>query len=82
MAPIVDGLEQQYAAQLVIKRINANTGDGPTIMRDYKLLGHPTVLIFNEQGQEVTRLLGPQKRETIEITLQQLLKSNLEVPKQ
>jgi thiol:disulfide interchange protein len=51
-------------------------------MRDYKLLGHPTVLIFNEQGQEVTRLLGPQKRETIEITLQQLLKSNLEVPKQ
>ncbi len=73
MAPIVDGLEQQYAEQLVVKRINANTGDGPTVMRHYKLLGHPTVLIFDEQGQEVERVVGPQSRDTIENALQQSL---------
>lgn len=73
MAPIVDGLEQQYAEQFVVKRINANTGDGPTVMRRYKLLGHPTVLIFDGQGQEVERLVGPQSRETIENALQQSL---------
>jgi thiol:disulfide interchange protein len=57
----------------VVKRVNANTGDGPTIMRDYRLLGHPTVLIFDEQGQEVERLVGPQSREALENALQQHL---------
>jgi hypothetical protein len=73
VAPIVDGLEQQFGEQLAVKRINADIGDGPSIMRDYRILGHPTLLIFDRAGQEVHRLVGPQPAETIEDILQQTL---------
>ena len=66
MTPIVDGLEQIYSEQLIFKRINAVEGAGPTIMRDYRLPGHPTTLIFDSQGQEVQRFIGPQPVEVVE----------------
>ena len=66
MTPIVDGLEQFYSEQLIFKRINAVEGDGPAIMRDYRLPGHPTTLIFDSQGQEVQRFVGPQSVEVVE----------------
>ena len=66
MTPIVDGLEQTYHGHLVFKRIDANEGDGPAIMRDYRIPGHPTTLIFDSEGQEVQRFIGPQPTETIE----------------
>lgn len=70
MTPIVDGIEQQYEQQIVVKRINADVGDGPAIVRTYRIPGHPTTLIFNGQGQEIQRLLGPQSAEVIEEALQ------------
>ncbi|MCB0212472.1 MAG: thioredoxin family protein [Anaerolineae bacterium] len=66
MKPIVDGLEQTYGEQLVFKRINAIEGNGPAIMRDYRIPGHPTTLIFDSEGQEVQRFIGPQPVEAIE----------------
>jgi thioredoxin-like negative regulator of GroEL len=71
MTPIVDGLAEKYQEQVVTKRINANEGTGPQIMRAYQLPGHPTVIIFNDQGQEVQRFVGPQPVEAIEKVLQE-----------
>ena len=73
MAPIVDGLEAQYSEQIAVKRINADEGDGPEIVRAYRIPGHPTTLIFDSQGQEVQRLLGPQPAEVVQEALQQVL---------
>jgi thiol-disulfide isomerase/thioredoxin len=73
MAPIVDGLEQEYGGQIAVQRVNADKGDGPAIMRKYQILGHPTLLIFDNQRQEVQRLLGPQPVHDIEILLQKVL---------
>jgi thioredoxin-like negative regulator of GroEL len=75
MTPIVDGIEQQYEKQIVVKRINADVGDGPAIVRDYRIPGHPTTLIFNRSGQEMQRFLGPQSREVIQEVLQETLDS-------
>ena len=69
----MDGLEQKYGDRIAFKRVNANEGDGPTIMRDYRVLGHPTLLIFDSQGQEVRRFIGPQPTETIEEVLESVL---------
>jgi hypothetical protein len=69
----VDGLEQQYGEEIVFKSINANVGDGPSIMRDYRILGHPTLLIFDQDRQEVERLIGPQPSQTIEEILTQVI---------
>ena len=76
MTPIVDGLAEKYQAEVVTKRINANEGEGPGIMRAYGIRGHPTVLIFDRQGQEVGRLTGPQPTETVEKILEESLQSN------
>lgn len=73
MALVVDGIEQQYGEQLVVKRINADVGDGPEIMRMYRILGHPTTLLFDEAGQERQRLVGPQSTETVENLLSEIL---------
>ncbi|HXV99637.1 MAG TPA: thioredoxin family protein [Anaerolineae bacterium] len=73
MTPIVDGLEQEYGGQIAVQRINADKGDGPAIMRAYKILGHPTLLIFDSQQQEVQRLIGPQPVHDLEILLQEVL---------
>ena len=69
MAPIVDGLEQQYGDTIAVKRVNANIDDGPEIMRSYRIQGHPTTLVFDDRGQEVQRFFGPQPSETVEEVL-------------
>jgi thiol:disulfide interchange protein len=57
----------------VVKRINADIDDGPTIMRDYRILGHPTLLFFNKEGQELERLVGPQAEAVVEDSLHIIL---------
>lgn len=73
MAPIVDGVEEQYAEQIVVKRINADIGDGPEIVRAYRIPGHPTLLIFDKEGSEVQRLFGLQSIEVVEKAVQKVL---------
>lgn len=69
MTPIVDGIEQKYGDEIAVKRINADVGEGPTIMRAYRIQGHPTTLVFDKKGQEVQRLLGPQPSKIVEKVL-------------
>jgi len=71
--PIVDGLEQKYEGRIAIERINADVGDGPAIMRAYRIQGHPTTLIFDHQGQEVYRFFGPQPAGAVEAVLDDTL---------
>lgn len=73
MAPIVDGMEQSYGEQIAVKRINALEEDGPEIMQQYHIPGHPTTIIFNKAGRETQRLIGPQPAETIDEALQAAL---------
>lgn len=75
MTPIVDGLEAQYGNQVAFQRINANSGEGPVIMRAYRIQGHPTLLLLDRNGREVNRLIGPQPAETVAGALQRLLTS-------
>ncbi len=74
MAPIVDGLEQQVGDKVAFKRINAVEGNGPAIMQAYRLPGHPVTLIFNADGRETQRFIGPQPLEVVAAELNKLLK--------
>ncbi len=69
MRPIVDGIEEKFGDQLAVRRVNAAVGDGPEIMSGYRIPGHPTVLIFDEAGNEIQRLVGVQPAENIEVIL-------------
>lgn len=74
MTPIVDGIEAAYGSQLIIKRIEANSGHGPEVMRQYRIPGHPTTLIFDRTGHETHRFIGPQTKALLDETLQAVLK--------
>ena len=65
MNPIVDGIETTFSPQLAVKRIDANRGEGPAVMRAYRIPGHPTTLIFNADGQEEQRFIGPQTEDVV-----------------
>ena len=76
MMPIVNGLEQQYQGQLTVQRVNAETGNGPEIIRAYRIPGHPTTLIVDHRGHVVKQLIGPQPLESVEEELQGVLTSS------
>jgi hypothetical protein len=73
MSPIVDGLEQQFSDQIVVKRVNARVGDGPAVMEAYRIPGHPAIMIFDAAGNETSRLIGPQSPATLAGELQKTL---------
>jgi thioredoxin-like negative regulator of GroEL len=73
MTPIVDGIEQTYQDQIILKRVKADVGSGPATMNYYRIPGHPTLLVFNQNGQETMRLVGPQPIEVVAAELDQLL---------
>lgn len=75
MTPIVDGIEEQYQGRIAVQRIDANRDDGPKIVRDYNILGHPTLLLIDRQGQEQSRLIGPQEAEDVTVLVEQILVS-------
>ena len=75
MTPIVDGIEQKYAGQLVVKRVNAVEGNGPDIMEAYNIPGHPVTLLFDQTGTEVRRFVGPDTVENIEQAIEQMLEN-------
>ncbi len=74
MHPIVNGFEERYAAQLAVQRINANEGNGPTLMRQYQLRGHPTILLFDSGGNEEARFIGIHSAEAIEAVILEIVK--------
>ena len=69
----MDGLEKQYQGQMAFRYIDANVGDGPTIMDAYQISGHPTILLYDAAGQEMQRLLGPQSADALAQALAQIL---------
>ena len=73
MAPIVDGLEQQFSDQLAVKRVNAEVGDGPAIMKAYRIPGHPVMMLIDSQGSEAARLIGPQSKDVLVEELQKIV---------
>lgn len=73
MTPIVNGLETEYQGQLAVQRIDANQGDGPAIVDQYSIRGHPTLLLIDREGTEIDRLLGPQAIETLEGAIEPLI---------
>ncbi|RMF00362.1 MAG: thioredoxin [Chloroflexi bacterium] len=61
----MDGAEENFGPRVVFKRVNANQGDGPQIMQAYRIPGHPVTLVFDRDGNETARFIGPQPAEAV-----------------
>ena len=51
------------------------SGDGPLIMENYRIPGHPVTLLFDRTGKETRRFVGPDTVENIELAIEQTLKN-------
>jgi len=58
MEPVVNGLEEAYGDKIDVRRLDANSEDGGAAFRYYQLLGHPSYVILNPEGQVLWSGLG------------------------
>ena len=59
MTPIVNGLREQYGAQVDFQLLDASIGEGEALFKHYGLLGHPSYLLLDTDGVEQWRGIGP-----------------------
>ncbi|MCO6453507.1 MAG: thioredoxin family protein [Caldilineales bacterium] len=58
MTPIVHGLESEYGDRIAFQSFNVGEPEGRQAAETYRVRGHPTILIVNEQGDIVWTRVG------------------------
>ncbi|HET9136722.1 MAG TPA: thioredoxin fold domain-containing protein [Candidatus Kapabacteria bacterium] len=48
-------------ANFISLKINAERGEGVTLAKNGKVQGYPTIIFYNEKGEEIHRLVGYQR---------------------
>jgi hypothetical protein len=57
--PIVNRLEEQYSSNIAFEYLNAlDDGVGEFSFTQLSLRGHPAILIFDVEGEEILRVLS------------------------
>ena len=62
LAPVVDGLAEQYAGTARIVKLNVD--DSPAIVERYRVQAIPTLILFRG-GEEKQRMVGVSRKEVI-----------------
>lgn len=73
MAPIVDGLETQYAGLLTFERRDAATRDGEALLRRYGLRGHPSYAIVAASGEALWTATGQKSAQELQAEIASLV---------
>ncbi len=73
MTPIVNGLEETYGKEFKIVRMDIDTAEGKKLAREHYFIGQPTFIFFDDSGEEVRRLMGPQTAETMKQEIERIL---------
>jgi thioredoxin-like negative regulator of GroEL len=78
MMPIVNGLEEAFAGQIAVVRLDANDKTNAAWEREYGLRNHPSFLVLDANGSLVERFTGPQRTETLRAALERAIGTPLE----
>lgn len=54
ISPVVEAA----AAGMIAVKVDAESGDGPALVRRYRVVGYPTVLVLDSSGEERGRIFG------------------------
>jgi thioredoxin-related protein len=73
MKPVVSGIEDKYGQDFKIVYINVGTGQGKEKASDYNVLGTPTMVMFDDSGREMRRLMGYQSPEDLSRAIDRIL---------
>lgn len=76
MQPIVNGLKENYGAEMAFVEVNAgDDGDGEAAFNQKNLPGHPAYLIVQPDGKELWRGFGEQNMDRLELAIQDTLEN-------
>jgi len=74
MRPVVDELEQRYRDRVTFLYLNYHSQEGQARARDYRVFGHPTFVVLDEEGKPLRVIAGVVPRGTLEDALRESLK--------
>ena len=69
----MDGLEAQYKGQVKFIRVDVATQGGKDLAGQYYVFGTPVIVLYNEEGEEVKRLIGYHSAESLDKAINELL---------
>ena len=73
MNPIVDGVKESYGRRINFVFVELETVNGKEVAREKGVMGTPTFLLLNGEGERVFLLQGVQPRQVMEQHLDALL---------
>lgn len=73
MEPVVNGLEESYGARMDFRWLDANSSSGGEAFRHYQLVGHPSYVLVNPDGQVLWTGFGEQSGDALEEQIQIVL---------
>lgn len=73
MSPIVDGLKREYRGRLNVVYVSMDRADGKELAKRYGIVGTPTILLLDSEGNQVNVLRGVFPLPTIERAIKDLL---------
>lgn len=65
MEPIVNGLEENFRAEVEFQQMDANSTEGQAIFRSFNLRGHPSYVILNPKAEVLWIGLGEQPMDNL-----------------
>lgn len=69
----MDEVEKQYKGQVKFVRVDMTTEKGKELAGKYYVFGTPTIVLYDEEGEETNRLTGYQSAETLTKAIDELL---------
>lgn len=72
MAPIVDGLSDEFEGRAAVLQLNAQERANEELQAQYDVRGHPSFVTLDEEGQVAQRFFGPQAEEALRQALEQV----------
>ncbi len=70
----MDGLEETYGDEFKIVRINIDKSDGVKLAREHGIIGQPSYIFFDREGEEIRRMAGPRFTEVMTREIERILK--------
>ena len=73
MTPIVDGLKRKYRRQINVVYVSMDRPNGRKSAKQYEIMGTPTFLFLDSEGNKVNVLRGSLPPSLIEQAIEDLL---------
>lgn len=73
MSPIVDGFKREYRGQLNVVYVSMDREDGRELAKQRGVVGTPTLLFLDSEGNQVNMLRGAFPPSVIEQAIKDLL---------